>query len=119
MRAALLITLYAVWPVAAVVATVIGRVRGRFLLACAGTWVLALAIGTTATPVHIAVPVGLAVGATGCLFMAFVVNEGATLMWSDTPILPPDQGKMLRAELVVLGVVALVDAAAIALAVTG
>jgi hypothetical protein len=119
MRLALLLTLYAGWPVAAVVAKVVGRVRTRFLLVCAGTWVLALVIATTATGTRIAAPVGLMVGASACLFLAFAVNEGVTFEWDPNKTHFPDEGKRPRAEYVVLGVVALVDAAGIALAVAG
>lgn len=119
MRTGLLIALYAGWPVAAVVAAVVARVRPRFLLVCAGTWVFALVIATTATGTRVAAPIGLLVGASACLFFAFVVTEGATIIGSDKPLFDPAGNKMPPAEYVVLGVVALVDAAGIALAVTG
>jgi hypothetical protein len=119
MRTALLLTLYAGWPVTAVVAKVVGRVRTRFLLVCAATWVLALVIATTATGTRIAAPVGLIVGASACLFLAFAVTGGVTFEWDPNKTHLPDESKMPRAEFVVLGVVGLVGAAGIALAVAG
>ncbi|GAA0933649.1 hypothetical protein GCM10009554_19050 [Kribbella koreensis] len=119
MRTGLLIALFAVWPVTAVAAAVVGRVRARFILVCAGTWVLALAIATTATGTRIAAPIGLMIGASACLFLAFAVSSGVTFIFNPDTTYDVDDGKKPPAEYVVLGVVALVDAAAIALAVPG
>jgi hypothetical protein len=119
MRAGLLIALYVAWPVAAVAAAVLARVRARFLLVCGGTWLLALVIATTATGTRVAAPIGLIVGASACLFLAFAVSSGVTFIFDPDTTYDVDEGKKPRAEYVVLGVVALVDAAGIALAVTG
>ncbi|MFI5710602.1 hypothetical protein [Kribbella sp. NPDC051620] len=119
MRTGLLIALYAVWPVAALVAAIISRVRTRFILVCAGTWLLALVIATTATGTRVAAPIGLAVGASCCLFLTYAVSSGVTFIFDPDTTYDVDEGKKPRAEYVVLGVVALVDAAGIALAVTG
>ncbi|WP_328332197.1 hypothetical protein OHA70_13420 [Kribbella sp. NBC_00382] len=119
MRTGLLIALYAVWPVSAVVAAVVARVRARFLLVCAGSWVFALVIATTATGTRVAAPIGLMVGASCCLFLAFAVSSGVTFIFDPDTTYDVDDGKKPRAEYVVLGIVALVDAAGIALAATG
>lgn len=118
MRLALLITLYAVWPVAVVVARLVARVRARFLLVCAGTWLVALVVGTTATPARLAAPVGLIVGAIACAIGAFSVSSGVTFEWDPGKTYDVDDGKKPQAEYVVLGVVALIGAAGIALALT-
>ncbi|WP_433013612.1 hypothetical protein [Kribbella sp. CA-294648] len=119
MRDPLVISLYAVWPLAVVVAKLASGVRIRFLLVSTLTWVLALAIGTTATPPDHAQPVGLIIGASCCLFLAFAVSNGVTFTWSQHKTYFRQEGEVPRAEHVVLGVVALVDAAAVLLAVVG
>jgi hypothetical protein len=118
-RDALLISLYAVWPLAVVVAKLVSGVRIRFLLVSALTWVLALVIGTTATPPDHAQPVGLIVGASCCLFLAFAVSDGVRFTWSQYKTYFRQEGEVPRAEHVVLAVVALVDAVAVLLAVIG
>jgi peptidoglycan/LPS O-acetylase OafA/YrhL len=112
-----LVTLYAAWPLAVIVAKLTARVRTRLLLVCAFTWVLALVIATTATPASKAGPAGLVFGASACLGLWLAVRDGVQFRGSDK-IHFEDRGKTPRAEFVVLGVVALVDAAAVALAVT-
>jgi hypothetical protein len=118
MRAGLLLTLYAGWPVAVVVARLVARVRARFLLVSAGAWLVALVIGTTATPARLAAPVGLIVGAIVCVIGAYSVTSGVTFEWDHSKTYDVDDGPKPRAEYVVLGVVALIGAAGIALAVT-
>jgi hypothetical protein len=110
---ALLISLYAVWPATVVVAKLVSGVRHRFLLVQALTWLLALAIGTTATPPDLALPVGLIVGASCCLFLCFAVSDGVAFEWAQHKTYFAQKGKVPRAEHVVLGVVALVDAVAV------
>lgn len=61
----LLITLYAVWPLAVIFTRLLSAVRIRFLVVTALCWVTARMIGTSGSPTNEAMTGGLVVGA-GC-----------------------------------------------------
>jgi hypothetical protein len=73
-----LIATYVAWPAGVVVLRLVARARGRCLFFSGVGYLVALVIGTTATPTSAGIPVGLFVGALVAVVTCLATGHGIT-----------------------------------------
>ncbi len=82
MPRSLLVAAYVAWPAAVVALRLITRVHRRCLVVIGAGCLISLVVGTTATPTHIGIPLGLLLGAGIGLGICLATARGVTFMYA-------------------------------------